>query len=149
MKSWLTRMLRPGEQLPQTIFSAANTVELPFHCEDSRDGAVPNRQKILRQLQAGCQRQLEILRRSLTLTTAVLLWLDNRTGQLFPYAFSTISADFKDAPFLLGTGMIGALQSREKFSVAPLPQNSPRIPYYRSNIGVGSFVVVKLNLPET
>ncbi len=149
MKSWLTRMLRSGEQLPQTIFSAVNTVELPFHCEDSRDGTVPNRQKILRQLQTGCQRQLEILRRSLTLTTAVLLWSDNRTGQLFPYAFSTISADFKDAPFLLGTGMIGALQSREELSVASLPHNSPKIPYYRSNIGVGSFVAVKLNLPET
>ncbi|MFO0675449.1 MAG: diguanylate cyclase [Polyangiaceae bacterium] len=73
---------------------------------------------------------LELLRRSLNLHTAVLLWLNDAATHLRISELSTSSEDVNDAPFVAGDGVLGvvALQ-KERVSLKGLTP-SFKIPYY-------------------
>ncbi|MDP8999576.1 MAG: diguanylate cyclase, partial [Myxococcota bacterium] len=73
---------------------------------------------------------LELLRRSLDLHTAVLLWLNDAGTQLRISEISTRAEDIHDAPFPAGDGVLGAvLAKRVRVSLRGL-KPSYRVPYY-------------------
>lgn len=146
MKSWLPAWLRknPNPELPDLVEDLS--AELPFACEHSGGVAVPNRQKILRQLQTSCQRQLLMLRQVLELNSAVVLWSGPEVDQLSLYAFSSQFDHLEPGPFQCGVGVTGVLKEQDVISLAPVRDFSPAIPYYPSNKSVGSFLAIKLRV---
>lgn len=144
MKSWLSRCLGkiPEPELPPLV--GGLSVELPFACEHSGGVAVPNRQKILRQLHISYQRQLSMLRQVLNLNSAVVLWSGPDADQLSLYAFSSRFECLEPGPFQCGVGVTGVLKEQAEMSLAPVGDFSPAIPYYADNRQVGSFMAIKL-----
>jgi two-component system cell cycle response regulator len=79
---------------------------------------------------------LELLRRSLGLHTAVLLWLNDAGTHLKISELSTESDDIHDAPFAAGDGVLGAVMARrERVSLTNL-KPSYKVPYYASGCPV-------------
>jgi diguanylate cyclase (GGDEF)-like protein len=73
---------------------------------------------------------LELLRRSLDLHTAVLLWLNDAGTHLRISEVSTQAEDIHDAPFPAGDGVLGAvLAQRARVSFRGL-KPSYKVPYY-------------------
>jgi diguanylate cyclase (GGDEF)-like protein len=73
---------------------------------------------------------LDLLRRTLDLNTAVLLWLNDAGTHLRISELSTVSDDIRDAPFLAGDGVLGAvIARRERVSLHDL-KPSYKVPYY-------------------
>ena len=73
---------------------------------------------------------LELLRRTLGLNTAVLLWLNDAGTHLKISELSTRSDDIHDAPFAAGDGVLGAvIARRERVSLHNL-KPSYKVPYY-------------------
>ncbi len=73
---------------------------------------------------------LELLRRTLRLHTAVLLWLNDAGTHLRISELSTISDDVQDAPFAAGDGVLGAVVSqRARVSLDHLTAGF-KVPYY-------------------
>lgn len=73
---------------------------------------------------------LELLRSTLGLHTAVLLWLNDAGTHLRISELSTGSDDVNDAPFRAGGGMLGAVVARrERLSLHGL-KPSYKVPYY-------------------
>jgi two-component system cell cycle response regulator len=73
---------------------------------------------------------LELLRRTLHLHTAVLLWLNDAGTHLRISELSTLSDDVHDAPFAAGDGVLGAVVSqRARVSLDNL-KPSFKVPYY-------------------
>jgi diguanylate cyclase (GGDEF)-like protein len=92
---------------------------------------------------------LDLLRRSLDLHTAVLLWL-NEAGTHFRISeLSTVSDCVRDAPIRAGDGVLGAVVSqRAKVSFAGL-QSSVKVPYYNGASGVRALSAVPVLDRET
>jgi diguanylate cyclase (GGDEF)-like protein len=73
---------------------------------------------------------LDLLRRTLNLHTAALLWLNEAGTHLRISELSTASDDIHDAPFAAGDGVLGAVVAQKKrVSLAAL-KPSYKIPYY-------------------
>src|SRR3984885_8348104 len=73
---------------------------------------------------------LELLRRTLHLHTAVLLWLNEAGTHLRISELSTASDEIHDAPFAAGDGVLGAVMSqRARVSLDHL-RPSFKVPYY-------------------
>ena len=73
---------------------------------------------------------LELLRRSLDLHTAVLLWLNDAGTHLRISELSTASDDIHDAPFSVKDGVLGAvIVGKERVSLSDL-KPSYNVPYY-------------------
>jgi diguanylate cyclase (GGDEF)-like protein len=73
---------------------------------------------------------LDLLRRSLGLHTAVLLWLNDAGTHLRISELSTEAHDIHDAPFVAGDGVLGAaLAQRARVALRGL-KPSHRVPYY-------------------
>jgi diguanylate cyclase (GGDEF)-like protein len=92
---------------------------------------------------------LDLLRRSLDLHTAVLLWL-NEAGTHFRISeLSTLSDCIRDAPIRAGDGVLGAVVSqRAKVSFAGL-QSSVKVPYYSGPSGVRALSAIPVLDRET
>jgi two-component system cell cycle response regulator len=85
---------------------------------------------------------LELLRRSLDLHTAVLLWLNDAGTHFRISELSTSSDCVCDTPFRAGDGVLGAVVSqRAKVSLAGLPA-SIKIPYYDRPCGIRALSAV-------
>lgn len=144
MKSWLPRWIG---QKPKTAFPTLledHFMELPFAGEQNSGVAVPNRQKILRQLHTSCQHQLQMLQQILQLTSAVLLWSGPKADQLALYAHASQYDRLQFGPYPCGVGITGGLKDHHELVLVPVSESSPAIPYYRSHSQVGSFMAVKL-----
>jgi two-component system, cell cycle response regulator len=73
---------------------------------------------------------LDLLRRTLDLNTAVLLWLNDAGTHLRISELATGSDEIRDAPFLAGDGVLGAvIARRERVSLHDL-KPSYKVPYY-------------------
>jgi two-component system cell cycle response regulator len=73
---------------------------------------------------------LDLLRRTLDLQTAVLLWLNDAGTHLRISELSTAAEDVHDAPFPAGDGVLGAVvQQRALVSLSNL-RPSYKVPYY-------------------
>jgi diguanylate cyclase (GGDEF)-like protein len=87
---------------------------------------------------------LDLLRRTLDLNTAVLLWLNDAGTHLRISELSTISEDVRDAPFLAGDGVLGAvLARRERVSLHDL-KPSYKVPYYDGPCPVRALAAIPL-----
>jgi two-component system cell cycle response regulator len=85
---------------------------------------------------------LELLRRSLDLHTAVLLWLNDAGTHLRISEISTQADDIHDAPFPAGDGVLGAvLAQRTRVSLRDL-KPSYRVPYYAGPCPVRSLAAI-------
>jgi diguanylate cyclase (GGDEF)-like protein len=85
---------------------------------------------------------LDLLRRSLDLHTAVLLWLNEAETHFRISELSTVSDSVRDAPIRAGDGVLGAVVSqRAKVSFAGL-RSSVKIPYYDGPSGVRALSAV-------
>ena len=73
---------------------------------------------------------LELLRRTLGLHTAVLLWLNDAGTHLKISELSTESDDVHDAPFAAGDGVLGALMARRERVTLTHLRPSYKVPYY-------------------
>jgi diguanylate cyclase (GGDEF)-like protein len=87
---------------------------------------------------------LELLRRTLHLHTAVLLWLNDAGTHLRISELSTVSDDLSDAPFPAGDGVLGAVVSqRARVSLDHL-KASFKVPYYAGPCPVRSLAALPI-----
>ena len=92
---------------------------------------------------------LELLRRTLHLHTAVLLWLNDAGTHLRISELSTVSDDMHDAPFAAGDGVLGAVVSqRARVSLSNL-RPSFKVPYYAGPCPVRSLAALPILEGET
>ncbi len=73
---------------------------------------------------------LELLRRSLGLHTAVLLWANDAETHFRISELATASGDVNDAPIPVGDGVLGVVSSRREPVVLSNLKPSYRVPYY-------------------
>jgi diguanylate cyclase (GGDEF)-like protein len=73
---------------------------------------------------------LELLRRTLNLHTAVLLWLNDAGTHLKISELATASDDIHDAPFPAGDGVLGAVVARRERVALHNLKPSYKVPYY-------------------
>ncbi len=82
------------------------------------------------EIQKAVHYALDLLRRTLDLNTAVLLWLNDAGTHLRISELSTGSDDIHDAPLPIGDGVLGAVAARgERVSLSNL-KPSYKVPYY-------------------
>jgi two-component system cell cycle response regulator len=87
---------------------------------------------------------LDLLRRTLDLHTAVLLWLNDAGTHLRISELATGSDDIRDAPFLAGDGVLGAvIARRERVSLHDL-KPSYKVPYYDGPCPVRALAAIPL-----
>jgi two-component system cell cycle response regulator len=92
---------------------------------------------------------LDLLRRSLDLHTAVLLWLNDAGTHLRISELSTSSNEVNDAPFAAGDGVLGAvLAKRVPVSLTGLKPTF-RVPYYPGPCPVKSLAAIPVLDGET
>lgn len=92
---------------------------------------------------------LELLRRTLHLHTAVLLWLNEAGTHLRISELSTASDEIHDAPFAAGDGVLGAaVLQRQRVSLANL-KPSYKVPYYVGPCPVRALAALPLMEGET
>jgi diguanylate cyclase (GGDEF)-like protein len=73
---------------------------------------------------------LDLLRRTLDLNTAVLLWLNDSGTHLRISELSTTSEEVREAPFLAGDGVLGAVIARREIVSLHDLKPSYKVPYY-------------------
>jgi two-component system, cell cycle response regulator len=92
---------------------------------------------------------LDLLRRSLDLHTAVLLWLNDAGTHLRISELSTASDDIHDAPFAVGDGVLGAVVlKKEKVSLTSL-RPSYKVPYYGGPCPVRTMLAIPVMEDQT
>jgi diguanylate cyclase (GGDEF)-like protein len=92
---------------------------------------------------------LELLRRTLHLHTAVLLWLNETGTHLRISELSTVSDEIQDAPFAAGDGVLGAaVLQRQRVSLTNL-KPSYKVPYYVGPCPVRALAALPLMEGET
>ncbi len=92
---------------------------------------------------------LDLLRRSLDLHTAVLLWLNDAGTHLRISELSSASDDIHDAPFASGDGVLGAvLAQRTLVSLRGL-KPSYKVPYYAGPSAVRALMAIPVLEGET
>ncbi len=92
---------------------------------------------------------LELLRRTLHLHTAVLLWLNEAGTHLRISELSTASDEIHDAPFAAGDGVLGAaVLQRQRVSLTNL-KPSYKVPYYMGPCPVRALAALPLMEGET
>ena len=92
---------------------------------------------------------LDLLRRSLNLHTAVLLWLNDAGTHLRISELSTASDEINDAPFAAGDGVLGAvLAQRSRVSLHGL-KPSFKVPYYGGACPVRALAAIPVVDAET
>jgi two-component system, cell cycle response regulator len=92
---------------------------------------------------------LDLLRRSLDLHTAVLLWLNDAGTHLRISELSTASDDIHDAPFPAGDGVLGAvLAQRTRVSLQGLKPTF-KVPYYAGPCPVRALAAIAVLDGET
>lgn len=88
--------------------------------------------------------QLELLRRSLALSTVALLWPDPAGREYRLRSLASVRKDILPGPFAVGSGITGALLGAEEVvSLAPAV-SSLGAPYYAKQTGVGGVIAVRL-----
>ncbi len=92
---------------------------------------------------------LELLRRTLHLHTAVLLWLNDSSTHLRISELSTLSDSIHDAPFSAGDGVLGAVVlQRARVSLDDLGP-SFKVPYYEGPCPVRTLAALPILEGET
>jgi diguanylate cyclase (GGDEF)-like protein len=85
---------------------------------------------------------LELLRRTLDLHTAVLLWQNDAGTHLRISELSTASDDIHDAPIPLGDGVLAAVMQQKKTVSLERLKPSFKVPYYSGACPVRTFVAI-------
>jgi diguanylate cyclase (GGDEF)-like protein len=92
---------------------------------------------------------LDLLRRSLDLHTAVLLWLNDGGTHLRISELSTGSEDMHDAPFPAGDGVLGAVLAQRKCVFLSGLKPSFKVPYYSGPCPVRALAAIPVLEGET
>ncbi|HEY1958863.1 MAG TPA: sensor domain-containing diguanylate cyclase [Polyangiaceae bacterium] len=97
---------------------------------DSRGGEERLARSSVEEIQRAVHYALELLRRTLDLHTAALLWLNDAGTHLRISELSTASDEIHDAPIPIGDGVLGAVVvKKERVTLAHL-KASFNVPYY-------------------
>ncbi len=92
---------------------------------------------------------LELLRRTLDLHTAVLLWMNDAGTHLRISELSTASDEVQDAPFVAGDGVLGAvIQQKAPVSLSDL-KPSYKVPYYGAACPVRALAAIPVMEGDT
>jgi diguanylate cyclase (GGDEF)-like protein len=92
---------------------------------------------------------LDLLRRSLDLHTAVLLWLNDAGTHLRISELSTASDDVHDAPFPAGDGVLGAVLAQRTLVSLHGLKPSFKVPYYAGRSAVRALMAIPVLDGET
>jgi two-component system cell cycle response regulator len=92
---------------------------------------------------------LDLLRRSLDLHTAVLLWLNDAGTHLRISELSTASEDMHDAPFPAGDGVLGAVLAQRKCVFLSGLKPAFKVPYYSGPCPVRALAAIPVLEGET
>jgi diguanylate cyclase (GGDEF)-like protein len=91
---------------------------------------------------------LDLLRRSLDLHTAVLLWLNDAGTHLRISELSTSSDDIHDAPFAVGDGVLALVVQKREKAIFERLRPSFKVPYYAGPCPVRMLLAIPV-LEET
>ncbi|MGO9838103.1 MAG: diguanylate cyclase [Polyangiaceae bacterium] len=92
---------------------------------------------------------LDLLRRSLDLHTAVLLWLNDAGTHLRISELSTASDDMHDAPFPAGDGVLGAVLAQRNCIFLSGLKPAFKVPYYSGPCPVRALAAIPVLEGET
>jgi two-component system cell cycle response regulator len=96
-------------------------------------------------IDAGFTAQLELMRYTLGVTSATLLWPDRECREYRLRGIATLRRDINPGPYPIGVGITGALlKSGETVSLAPVPASFGALPYYQTQNEVGAILAVRL-----
>ena len=145
MDNWFTKLAGQIQRNCKHSKEMSEVDALPFQLE-KKSGLLSSSKRlyVVHQLKKSIENQINILRRSLNVNSVVLLWPGLSSVQFTTYAYSSQYTDLVTGPFPAGFGIIGALKNQNEISLVPYHASSPDIPYYPSNIGVGSFFAQRL-----
>jgi diguanylate cyclase (GGDEF)-like protein len=92
---------------------------------------------------------LDLLRRSLDLHTAVLLWLNDAGTHVRISEISTSSDDVHDAPIRAGDGVLGAVLSRRSLVSLHGLKATFKVPYYKTPCPIRALLAIPVLDAET
>jgi diguanylate cyclase (GGDEF)-like protein len=92
---------------------------------------------------------LDLLRRSLDLHTAVLLWLNDGGTHLRISELSSAAEDLHDAPFPSGDGVLGAVLAQRKSILLTSLKPAFKVPYYAGPCPVRALAAIPVLEGET
>jgi len=92
---------------------------------------------------------LDLLRRSLDLHTAVLLWLNDGGTHLRISELATASEDMHDAPFAAGEGVLGAVLAQRRSVILNGLKPAFKVPYYSGPCPVRTLAAIPVLEGET
>jgi len=99
-------------------------------------------------IDAGFAAQLDLIRHTLGVASAALLWPDTEGRKYRLRGIATLRRDINPGPYQIGAGITGALlKSGEAVSLAPVPASFGALPYYQKQSEVGAILAVRL--PES
>ncbi|MBU0482907.1 MAG: diguanylate cyclase [Proteobacteria bacterium] len=112
--------------------------------DELEEGATYTR-PIIENINSSFDLQLELLRRSLDLTTVAVLWPDPDKQQLRLRNLASSRSDILQGPYPMGTGITGGLTGdREEVSMAQIKSNYAGLPYYKNAGGIGSIMALRI-----
>lgn len=132
------RLLGAGEAPPPRAGSPREDEAPPSHDRSEERLMTSSVEEIHEQVHYA----LDLLRRSLGLHTAVLLWLNDTGTHLKISELSTADTDVQDAPFAAGDGVLGAVVARRERVTLENLKPSYKLPYYAGPCPVGSLLAV-------
>jgi diguanylate cyclase (GGDEF)-like protein len=94
------------------------------------------------EIQKAVHYALDLLRRTLDLHTAVLLWLNEAGSHLRISELTTQSDDINDAPFSIGDGVLAAAALRKERVVLANLRPSYKVPYYAGPCPVRALLAI-------
>jgi len=121
-----------------SLLSALPGADLLPDPEESSRSATEN-------IGAGFAAQLELLRQTLGLATAALLWPAAEGREYRLRGIATSRQDIAPGPYQVGAGITGAfLNAGDAVAVAPVPASFGALPYYQKQEEVGGVLAVRL-----
>jgi len=123
--------------------SEGDSLRLVMDEATNRGPEVSYREQTVENISRGCDLLLELLRRSLGLTTVAVLWTSPDGSELRLRYLATSRGDIDTGPYPPGSGICGGVGSeRGELFLAPVRTSRTMLPYYLSNEGVGAAAAI-------
>lgn len=125
---------------------AADNISTPEMLQTSAksDNNDSFRQQTIESINKSFELQLEMIRVSLDLTTIAVLWPSQTNDTLRLRYLATTRKDIDAGPYPPGTGITGALASRDEAEMVGVKPSHPALPYYQKKGGVGGVMALRI-----
>ncbi len=127
------------------LFSLRTSVQETLPPKDNLEKPGGVGREIRKSLSSSFQVHLEILKNTLKLTTAALLWPDSQRSEFKLRSFASSRKDIFLGPYPMGSGIIGVIRRAEnEIAIVPVKAGGAMIPYYHKQGKVGGLFALQI-----